>query len=95
MTDRMPSASEVAMCRAGPLMPLGGPHPTSSLPADPPGSQIGLQAVTATDLRGRLRAQGFAWDHCEVIATVVDEWLTDSSEDTVDSVADIDNWQRT
>ena len=54
----------------------------------------GQPATFTTDLRGRLRAQGFAWDHCEVIATVVDEWLTDSSEDTVDTVADIDNWQR-
>ena len=67
---------------------------TGIAPADPPGSLGGSQAVTATNLRGRLRAQGFAWDHCEVIATVVDEWLTDSSEDTVDTVADIDNWQR-
>ena len=82
------------MGRAGPLMPLGGPHPMLPLPADPPRPQGGSQAVTATDLRGRLRAQGFAWDHCEVIATVVDEWLIDSSEDTVDTVADIDNWQR-
>ena len=94
MTDWVPSASEVAMGRAGPLMPPGGPHPTSPLPADPPGPQSGSQAVTATNLRGRLRAQGFAWDHCEVIATVVDEWLIDSSEDTVDTVADIDTWQR-
>ena len=94
MTDRVPCASEAAMVGAGPLMPPGGPHPTSPLPANPPKPQSGSQAVTATDLRGRLRAQGFAWDHCEVIATVVDEWLIDSSEDTVDTVADIDNWQR-
>ena len=48
----------------------------------------------ATDLRGRLRAQGFAWDDTEVIATVVDEWLFDSSDCTLDTVADIDGWQQ-
>ena len=94
MTELGGSSRPAAMGRAGPLMPSGGPHPTFPLPADPPGPPSGSQAVTATDLRGRLRTQGFAWDHCEVIATVVDEWLTDSSEDTVDTVADIDNWQR-
>ena len=46
------------------------------------------------DLRSRLRAQGFADDHVEVIATVVDEWLADSSDCTVDTVADIDEWQK-
>jgi len=80
--------------RPGPLVPLGAPHPTFPLPADPPDPQSGSQAVTATDLRGRLRAQGFAWDHCEVIATVVDEWLFDSSDCTLDTVADIDGWQQ-
>ena len=63
-------------------------------PVDISEPQGDSQTVAATDLRGRLRAQGFAWDYCEVIATVVDEWLTDSSGDTVDTVADIDNWQR-
>ena len=94
MTELGGSGRPAAMGRAGPLMPSGGPHPSVRAADDPDGPQSGSQAVTATDLRGRLRAQGFAWDHCEVIATVVDEWLTDSSEDTVDTVADIDNWQR-
>ena len=80
--------------RPGSLMPLGAPHPTSPLPADPPDPHNGSQAVTATDLRGRLRAQGFAWDDTEVIATVVDEWLFDSSDCTLDTVADIDGWQQ-
>ena len=44
------------------------------------------------DLRSRLRAQGFADDHVEVIATTVDEWLANFVAD--DTVADIDEWQQ-
>ena len=91
MTELGGSGRLAAMGSAGPLMPLGGPHPTSPLPADPPEPQGGPQAVTATDLRGRLRAQGFAWDHCEVIVTVVDEWLMGAA--IADAVADMDDWQ--
>ena len=47
MTELGGSGRSAAMGSAGPLMPLGGPHPTSPLPADPPGPQGGSQAVTA------------------------------------------------
>ena len=44
--------------------------------------------MTTRDLRSRLRAQGFADDHVEVIATTVDEWLA-VMPDGVDAIDQI------
>ena len=45
--------------------------------------------MTTRDLRSRLRAQGFADDHVEVIATTVDEWLAVMPDgvDAIDQLA--------
>ena len=79
-----------------PLRGAGAPDPAGTPVSDgpgPDGPQIGAQPAAATDLRGRLRAQGYAWDDTEVIATVVDEWLYNSSEYIVDTVTDLDDSQ--
>ena len=49
--------------------------------------------MTTRDLRSRLRAQGFADDYVEVIATTVDEWLADNTV-ADNTVANIDEWQQ-
>ena len=78
----------------GPLRGAGAPDPAGTPVSEGPGTdgpQIGAQPAVATDLRGRLRAQGYAWDDTEVIATVVDEWLIGAA--IADAVANMDDWQ--
>ena len=51
------------------------------------------ESAAARDLRDQLLAQGYAWHHAEVIASVVAECL-DNATDALRDVPDIDNWQQ-